>query len=81
MIVVPAKLQKPLVQWYHCILCHPGKTMTEATIAHFTWSHVLHMPTIQEDQKKYGQLPEKETESYPWEKLCVDMIGPYSIKR
>jgi hypothetical protein len=30
---------------------------------------------------KYGKLPEKEAESNPWEKLCVDMIGPYTIKQ
>ena len=30
--------------------------------------------------KKYGLLTPKETETFPWEKLCVDMIGPYTIK-
>lgn len=29
---------------------------------------------------KYGKLPVKEVESKPWEKLCVDLIGPYKIK-
>ena len=92
-IVVPAKLQKPLVEWYHYILCHPGETRTEATIAqHFTWSkmheHIRRVCSTchtcqltKRTKKKYGHLPEKEAESYPWEKLCVDMIGPYSIKR
>ena len=28
---------------------------------------------------KYGHLPEKEAESQPWQKLCVDLIGPYNI--
>jgi transposase InsO family protein len=33
-------------------------------------------------KKKYGQLlPAKEAEATPWERLCVDMIGPYNIKR
>jgi hypothetical protein len=37
-IVVPTKLQKPVVQWYHTQLCHPGTTRTEETIRqHFTW--------------------------------------------
>jgi transposase InsO family protein len=31
--------------------------------------------------KKYGKLPPKEAESEPWEKLCVDLIGPYKVKR
>jgi hypothetical protein len=30
--------------------------------------------------KKYGHLPIKEAEADPWEKLCVDLIGPYTIK-
>jgi transposase InsO family protein len=30
--------------------------------------------------KKYGKLPPKEAEAIPWDKLCVDMIGPYTIK-
>jgi hypothetical protein len=92
-IVVPAKLQKRLVQWYHLILCHPGENRTEATIAqHFTWSKMrehIHKECstchtcqlTKRSKKKYGQLPEKEAESLPWEKLCVDMIGPYNIKR
>ena len=34
----------------------------------------------QETNKHYGHLPEKEAEATPWEKLCIDLIGPYSIK-
>ena len=30
--------------------------------------------------KKYGLLPEKEAEYKPWERLCVDLIGPYKIR-
>ena len=32
-------------------------------------------------QKKYGLLPPKEAEATPWDKLCVDLIGPYKIRR
>jgi transposase InsO family protein len=31
-------------------------------------------------RKKYGLLPVKEAEFKPWERLCVDLIGPYKIK-
>jgi hypothetical protein len=31
-------------------------------------------------QKQYGLLPEKEAEAMPWDRLCVDLIGPYNIK-
>ena len=30
---------------------------------------------------KYGELPAKEAEEIPWNKLCVDLIGPYFIIR
>jgi transposase InsO family protein len=32
-------------------------------------------------QKKYGLLPPKLAEATPWDKLCVDLIGPYKIRR
>ena len=31
--------------------------------------------------KKYGKLPAKSAEETPWNKLCVDLIGPYRILR
>ena len=92
-IVVPAKLQKRIVNWYHQTLCHPGETRTEATIGqHFYWEHMrrdvhkecstCHLCQVtKRTKKKYGHLPAKEAECVPWEKLCVDMIGPYHIKR
>jgi hypothetical protein len=30
--------------------------------------------------EKYGHLPPKEAEASPWEVLCVDLIGLYTIK-
>ena len=91
-IVIPASLQKRL-EWYQTILCHPGETKTEQTIRkHFTWknlrqqaAHVCgrcHTCQITKcAKKKYGHLPIKEVEAEPWEKLCVNLIGPYTIKR
>ena len=29
--------------------------------------------------KKYGHLPAKKTEDKPWDVLCVDLIGPYTV--
>ena len=31
-------------------------------------------------QHKYGKLPAKLTIANPWEGLCVDLIGPYTLK-
>jgi hypothetical protein len=37
------------------------------------------LPKNKENFCKYGTLPEKEAEAEPWEKLCVDMVGPYKL--
>jgi hypothetical protein len=31
--------------------------------------------------EKYGLLPPKLAEATPWDKLCVDLISPYKIRR
>ena len=92
-ILIPKTLQKRIVEWYHTTLLHPGETRTELTIRqHFTWKGLRNTvqevckncPTCQRTKrsnKKYGILPVKEAEANPWEKLCVDMIGPYTIKQ
>ena len=37
-ICVPGPLQKPIVNWYHKQLCHPGVTRTELTVCQrFIW--------------------------------------------
>lgn len=92
-IVIPTSLQKDIVTWYHVQLCHPGETRTEQTIRQHFWFRNLRQtvheicsrcPTCQRSKvsyKKYGHLPMKEAEAEPWERLCVDLIGPYNIKR
>jgi hypothetical protein len=30
--------------------------------------------------QKYGKLPAKLDVTNPWEVLCVDLIGPYTLK-
>jgi hypothetical protein len=36
--------------------------------------------TQKKQSKKYGLLPENEAEAMPWDRLCVNLIGPYNIK-
>lgn len=91
-ICIPTSLQARVVDWYHTTLCHPGMTRTEETIRqHFWWSTLRHdvhslcskCDTCQRTKKtssKYGHLPAKQAEAEPWDVLCVDMIGPYTIK-
>jgi len=92
-ICVPKKLQKRAVEWYHAILMHPGETRTQLTIGqHFHWKGMA--TTIQQvckkcyacsitkpDLRKKGMLPEKTAETIPWEKVCIDLIGPCKFGR
>ena len=92
-IVIPESLKRRVVTWYHEVLCHPGETRTEMTIRqHLTWRNLRQTikdvcgrcPTCQKTKRhaiKYGHLPPKRAEVDPWDTLCVDMIGPYTIKR
>ena len=32
------------------------------------------------ERKKYGLLPPKKAESDPWVMVCVDLVGPFTIK-
>jgi hypothetical protein len=36
--------------------------------------------TQKKQSKKYALLPEKDAETMPWDRLCVNLIGPYNIK-
>jgi hypothetical protein len=38
------------------------------------------MPPQQKRTQKYGHLPSKIVISTPWEALCVDLVGPYTLK-
>ena len=81
------------MDWYHTMLCHPGINRTEETIAqHLWWPRVREdirkfcskcavCQKNKRDQRKFGHLPPKEAEQSPWDKLCVDLIGPYKIRR
>ena len=87
-IVLPKILQQYAVQWYHNYLLHPGELRTEENIRqHSYWpdlrddvrQYIKTCDTCQrfkKQQKKYGHLPAKEAEAIPWDRLCVDLIGP-----
>ena len=92
-IYVPLKMQKRVVEWYHNRLLHPGHTRTEETISQHLWwpklrehvrEHVKTCATCQKNKRKranYGHLPPKEAEIIPWDRMCIDLIGPYKIRR
>jgi transposase InsO family protein len=91
-IYAPKSLQKRTLEWYHEYLCHPGVNRTEQTIRrHLTWPK-LTANTVQlckyckvcqlqkKQRKKYGTLPAKVAEYHPWTRVCVDLVGPYTVR-
>jgi hypothetical protein len=47
--------------------------------------YIVFVPDVQsvknaKRHKKYGHLPSKEAQAESWERLRVDLIGPYTIK-
>ena len=93
-IVVPKRLQPRIIQWYHDYLGHPGINRTEETIGQHLWwpkmrDQITRSVTIcntcqlnkRRSSKKYGHLPEKDAEATPWDRMCIDLIGPYTIRR
>ena len=90
-IVVPKLLQKHVIDWYHTVLCHPGMNRTDETISQHLWwpkmreqimNYVRACCSCQFNKHKhkhYGHLPPKEAGAQIWDKMCIDLIGPYKI--
>ncbi len=91
-LVIPKPLQVHAVKWYHHYLQHPGHTSLGETMNTAMYWKGMHT-TIQTLTKscescqvnkrrsqKYGHLPPKTVYTIPWECLCVDLIGPYTLK-
>eukprot|EP00804_Cyclotella_cryptica_P024252 CCRYP_012531-RA/>CCRYP_012531-RA protein AED:0.27 eAED:0.36 QI:0/0/0/1/0/0/2/0/417 len=91
-LVIPQELQQRAVQWYHHYLQHPGTTRLEETLCavmylkglrHSVSTFVKNCHKCQVNKRRqhtYGKLPTKLVVSNPWEVLCVDLIGPYTLK-
>jgi len=90
-LFLPKELRKRAVQWYHHYLQHPGYTRLDETLCHvFTWpdmramvrSHVKQCQSCQFNKRRlqYGHVPPKTIIRKPWEALCIDLIGPYTLK-
>jgi hypothetical protein len=86
-MIIPKPLQRPALLWYHHYLQHPGHTRLEETMkATMYWKAIR--TAIQSLTKsckhakpiKYGHLPSKTVITVPWRALCVDLIGPYTLK-
>ncbi len=91
-MIIPKPLQRCTVLRYHHHLQHPGHMRLEETMnATMYWkamrtiirSLTKSCKTCQTNKKwklKYGHLPSKTIITVPWRVLCVDLIGPYTLK-
>ncbi|MCP4748121.1 MAG: hypothetical protein GY874_18600, partial [Desulfobacteraceae bacterium] len=91
-LVIPDSMQSQVVQWYHHYLMHPGHTRLEETLkASMYWKHlsqdvrqhvkVCKLCQIGKTRKrKYGKLPAKNAIIEPWKSVCVNLVGPYTLK-
>jgi hypothetical protein len=91
-LVIPKPLEVRAVEWYHHYLQHSEHTHLEKMMnaamywkgMHTTiWSLKKSCRSCQINKRrshKYGHLPSKTVIINPWECLCVDLIGPYTLK-
>ncbi len=91
-MIIPKPIQRRAVLWYHHYLKHPGHIQLEETMkATMYWkgmrstirSITKSCRACQVNKKrklKYGHLPPKSIITVPWRALCVDLIGPYTLK-
>jgi len=92
-LVIPNReMQLRAIDWYHHYLQHPGHTRLEETISSVMYwktmrsdirNHVKRCSRCQKGKKrrrKYGKLPPKIAITTPWQCVCVDLIGPYTLK-
>jgi hypothetical protein len=91
-LVIPKPLQVRAVMWYHHYLQQAGHTCLKETMNTGMYWKSMHT-TIRSltkscrscqinkrQSQKYGHLPPKTVYTIPWECLCVDLIGPYTLK-
>ncbi|MCP4746930.1 MAG: hypothetical protein GY874_12455, partial [Desulfobacteraceae bacterium] len=91
-LVIPDSMRNQVVQWYHHYLMHPGAKRLEETLraamywknlTHDVKKHVKRCKNCQigkTRKRKYDKLPAKIAVTEPWKCVCVDLIGPYTIK-
>ncbi len=91
-VIIPTSLCQRAVKWYHHYLQHPGHSRLKETMRSVMhWKgvrttirrHIKSCRSCQVNKRhsqKYGHLPPKLAITTPWKTLCVDLIGPYTLK-
>jgi hypothetical protein len=91
-MIIPKPLQRRTVFWFHYYLQHPGHACLEETMnATMYWkgmrtsirSIMKSCKSCQSNKKRrltFGHLLPKPVVTIPWRALCVELIGPYTLK-
>jgi hypothetical protein len=89
-IALPESMVVDTIKWFHQVMGHPGeKRLHETLKQHYHPSKLcFHIDTLKcKDGQKhklagrgYGLLPEKEVRIAPWQKVSMDLIGPWKVK-
>jgi hypothetical protein len=90
--MIPTSLWHRAVSWYHHYLQHPGHSRLKETMRSVMywkgmrttiWKYIKSCRSCQVNKRhsqKYGHLQPKLVITTPWKALCVDLIGPYTLK-
>ena len=90
-MVIPKSLQRCAVLWFHHYLQHLGHTRLEETMqAMMYWKGMTTIRSIMKSCRtcqvnkkwklKYRHLPPKTIITTLWRTLCVNLVGPYTLK-
>jgi hypothetical protein len=91
-VMIPSSLRQRAVKWYRHYLQHPGHSRLEETMRSMMywrgmrttiWRHVKSCRSCQVNKRhsqKYGHSPLKLVITTSWKALCVNLIGPYTLK-
>jgi hypothetical protein len=91
-LIIPASLQHRAVAWYHHYLQHPGHSHLKETMRSVMYwkgmcttiqRYIKSCRSCQVNKRhslKYGHVPPKLVITTLWRALCVDLVGPYTLK-
>jgi hypothetical protein len=91
-LVILASLRHRAVSWYHHYLQHPGHSHFEETMRSVMYwkgmrttirRYVKSFRSCQVNKRhslRYEHDPPKLVIMTPWKALCVDLVGPYTLK-
>ncbi len=91
-LIIPPSLRHRAVSWYHHYLQHPGHSRLEEMmrlVMHWKGARTTIRRYIKacrfcqvnkRHSLKYEHDPPKLVLTTPWRALCVDLVGPYTLK-